>query len=160
GGDHLLLYYTSGCRGPCPYFDVTLFDEGTLLWNGGVNVAARGERRATLPAGRMRALVDAVAGDPRRHHRGGGPHLCTAPPPAPIRYRHDGRRDDRTYDRCDGLPRPLEEQIVALTGIGSWIQVPAELLRYECPSYVVTVDETGQLAWTGREHVAVAGERS
>jgi hypothetical protein len=43
---------------------------------------------------------------------------------------------------------------------------PAPLLTYEqtgcagaCPSYVVTVDESGELAWTGRDHVAAVGER-
>src|SRR5262249_21240109 len=159
-GDHLLLRYTSVCRGPCPFFEVTLFDDGTLLWNGARQVAATGPRRATVPAERVRALVEAFAADPGGHDVRGHPDFCNATPLAAIHYRHDGRRDDRSDDHCDGLPRPLEDQIVALTGIGPWIRAPGELVRYESPRFVMTVDETGRLAWTGREHVAVAGERS
>ena len=45
------ITYTAGaCYGSCPAYSVTVREDGTGTWNGGTNVAVKGERQFHLSA--------------------------------------------------------------------------------------------------------------
>lgn len=52
------ITYTAGaCYGPCPAYIVTVREEGTGTWNGGTNVAVKGERQFHLSDAQYRAFA-------------------------------------------------------------------------------------------------------
>jgi hypothetical protein len=142
-GARLLVTMEQGvCMGECPIYDVTVFDDGTVLWVGERHVAAIGERRWTLPSHAVAAIADAFAAArfTRMDEQG---EVVTPPEPCPddlcaipirpyfqctdtshtlVTYHRGGlsKTIDDAHCQETSLSR-LEDRVKALIGVKRWI---------------------------------------
>jgi hypothetical protein len=123
-----------GCdAGNCPVYGVAIYSDREVVFEGGANVAAVGQRKSTLPTPSLGALVDAF----QRANFINTPMHCCDCPDAPdargtsrvvIDYRPGSVEKEILFDeRCPKQPeeiRRLVEEIERLTVLEPWIAAP------------------------------------
>jgi hypothetical protein len=177
-GDHLLFSFDeTACFGQCPVYSFLVFDDGTLLWHGDSNVSVTGDKRVTLPPDHVQALIDAFAAagwlPPPEPDAGPGgatveklATMCTDTPHTIITYQRGGRHETQDNAHCDG-DWDFDDHVLAIAGVDTFVHTPIEILHYEqtmclgkCPSYVVSVNDVGDVTWEGDKYVDATGDRT
>jgi hypothetical protein len=185
-GDHFLLRYRrTMCFGSCPAYTLTLFDDGTLVWNGDHHVALAGEHRFTVTPETIAALESLVEGARfwELDHRGRIPEpcpegqycleshvTCTDTSHAITTYQRGDRHKTLDDAHCDGenaLTRLEDELEWLLIGEETWIAEPKVVVALErtgckeggCRAFRVAIHDNGRVVWNGTSGVAATGER-
>jgi hypothetical protein len=117
----------AGCSpGACPVYSVSVFLDGTVLYEGRSNVAVVGQRRATLPAEHISELIVAMQ---EAHFLDNPDNCCRCPDAAQsnivaIDYRPGHAQKTIVHDQaCGTAPlamNALTSKIERLTAVGRW----------------------------------------
>jgi hypothetical protein len=173
------------CFGSCPAYTLTLFDDGTLVWNGDHHVALAGEHRFTVTPETIAALESTVEAARfwELDYRGRIPEpcppgqhcfeshvTCTDTSHAITTYHRAGRHKTLDDAHCEGenaLTRLEDEIEWLLIGDETWIAEPKVILALErtnckegdCKAFTVKIHDNGRVVWNGTSDVAAMGER-
>lgn len=129
--DALIQMRRQGCTAePCPVYGVSIFPDGTAIYDGRVNVGVIGRRRVQLAAGASNALITAIDGMDFLDSADG---CCVCPNIADqglvtLDYRPGTVTKTVLHDqRCSKAPptfSALEEEIDRSTGAGRLASLP------------------------------------
>lgn len=125
--DALIQMRRGGCPpDQCPVYGVSVFMDGTVVYDGRVNVAVVGERRAVLPPDRLTELLSVIEAMGFLDTPEG---CCVCPDAAAahltvLDYRPGSTAKTVVHDEaCDSAPaafRALEQSIEQATGVAKW----------------------------------------
>ncbi len=128
----LIQMRQNGCADePCPVYSVSIFPDGTVVYDGRANVGVVGRRRVKLPAGGLDALITALDS---MDFLDTADNCCVCPEVAEPRlvtldYRPGAVTKTVVHDqRCGKAPPAilaLEGKIDRATGAAAWAMVPA-----------------------------------
>ncbi len=127
----LIQLRSDGCdSGRCPVYGVSVFTDGSVVYQGGANVAFIGQRRSKIPEANVATLVSAIE---KMDFLDTPEHCCDCPdaPDNPkaaklvIDYRPGGvEKEIVVDDRCKSVPdvvRGLAGQIQAVTAVATLV---------------------------------------
>jgi hypothetical protein len=128
----LIQMRRQGCATePCPIYAVSIFSDGTAVYDGRANVGVIGRRQARLPAGDLSALISALDA---MDFLDSATNCCVCPEAADQRlitldYRPGSVTKTVLHDqRCSKAPpafSALEKEIDLSTGAGRLASLPA-----------------------------------
>ena len=130
--DAIVQLRRAGCSpGACPVYSVSVFLDGTVVYEGRSNVAVVGQRRATLPPEQISELIVAMQ---EAHFLDNPDNCCSCPGAAQsnivmIDYRPGQAQKTIVHDQaCENAPlamNTLTSKIERLTEVGRWTTPPA-----------------------------------
>jgi hypothetical protein len=166
-GDHVLVRTgKSACYGSCPAYQVTLYDDGTLLWEGFYYVAKEGPLLTHVDADAVATITAAI--DAASAPADSDAH-CTDTSHDLIEVHRNGQWTTLDDPHCgdDSPLSELEDQLRwLLIGDNEWIRTPQPWITVErtnckaqdCKAFTVTLLDNGRLVWNGTSDVATDGE--
>ena len=118
----------SGCLGACPVFSLTIFFDGTAIYQGEAHTVVAGEKEFSLTKGQLHLVRSAFTRKGFLIMNG----LCcqcidvSGAPSTRIIYQGNGpyKSINRYHGCLNGWSRNLEnleEEILQITGVGAWV---------------------------------------
>jgi Domain of unknown function (DUF6438) len=146
-----------GCEpGACPVYSVSVFMDGTVIYEGRSNVAVVGQRRATLPAERVSELIVAIQ---EARFLDNPDNCCSCPDSLQsslvmIDYRPGSAQKSIVHDQaCRSAPlamNTLTSTIERLTTVERWTTASPDKKRPPSPARRAPLSATVQPATVQR----------
>jgi hypothetical protein len=165
-GEHRVVTFSRGvCYPECPEYEVTVYDDGLVVWEGRDHVAVEGELRARLPAGTVDAIVAAFTaarfwelddtGEVPVPDEYGPRSFCTNSATITTTFQQGDRHktlDETPCDEPTTLTR-LEEAIEWLViGDATWIATPVPVITLErAGGATISILDNGRILENGQE---------
>jgi hypothetical protein len=125
--DALIQMRRAGCAaGPCPSYALSIFADGTVTYDGRVNVAVVGQRRIKVSADQVSGLIATIEA---MHFLDSAERCCVCPEgttsqPVILDYRPGSAQKTVVHDEaCPSAPQAmgaLEQAIDRVAGVGRW----------------------------------------
>jgi hypothetical protein len=139
--DALFQLRRRGCEeGSCPVFGVAIYTDGAVVFDGGVNVKAVGQRKGELAGAKVASLLDAFhkvdfIDTPERCCECPNTTRTSRTPQLVIDYRPGSVEKEIVMDEgCADVPqgiRGLVDEIEGLALVSAWIGSPSRPVGYD-----------------------------